>query len=157
MKKFLIICLCCVLLVGCGKKNNVTPKETKDDTATKEEVKEVNAILTCSKDSEDPIHFTTNMIYTFENNKLTNLGVKYVYDLSKYNDAQRKAYASSKLCETDGIKNTLGMTNCKEELVGTNYIVEGNAEKLFSQSVGTLEAIKASYVSGGWKCSVDEQ
>ena len=138
-----IVLVCCFLLVGCNKSTNNEPKE---------EVKKT-AILTCAKDSEDPIHFTTEMIYYFENDAITNLGVRYTYDLSKYNEEQRKAFADSKLCETDSVKNDLGMTECQEELAGTNYIVNGFATKLLAQSKGTFEQTKTSYEHGGWTCT----
>ena len=152
MKKLFIILLCIFLLVGCGKKETTDNKEenqVNDNTSTKTE-----ATLICSMVSDDPIHFTTEMIYSFENDSLVTLGVRYTYDLSGYTEAQRKTFANSGLCATDAIKDTLGMEDCKEELVGTNYIVNGTASKLYETSkLATYSATKSSYVSSGWTCT----
>ena len=146
MKKlFIILLLSCFLLVGCGKteSNNQTKTDTK-----KEEV------LVCSKKIENTVDFITEMSYYFENDKIVRLGIKYVYDLSPYTEEQRNAFGTSKMCETESIKDTLGMVNCQEALNGTDYIVTGDSENLLKKATGSLEANKKSYIADGWDCTV---
>ena len=153
MKKLLCLLLCCFLLVGCGKTKettNATKNETKNET--KEETKK-SQILSCSKDIENDINFNTEMTYYFESDKLVNLGIKYVYDLSSYTDEQRQVFAGSKMCENESITERLGMRDCKEELSGSNYIVTGYADKLLQQTSGTLKALQAYHVGDGWTCT----
>ena len=53
----------------------------------------------------------------------------------------------------DVISSTLGMTDCKEGLQGTDYIVEGFSEKQVSQTSGTLEKVQESLTKAGWTCA----
>ncbi len=149
MKKILLCLFACLLLVGCGKTQN-----QKQEEQQVEEPKVTNSVLVCSKGTEGSVNFNTDMSLYFENDTLVKLGVKYVYDLSEYNEEQRKAFASANLCSTDSIKDTLGMNDCKEQLQGTNYIVEGSAPKLLEQSKGKLTEVKTSFEKQGWICSV---
>lgn len=148
MKKLygLFLVLACFLLVGCGdKKTSVTD-------FTGEEVKQKDVVLVCSKDSEDPIHFTTEMTFYFEKDMTSKLGIRYIYDLSSYTDAQRQAFASAVLCDTPEFETSLGMKECKEGLEGTNYVVSGYAEKLLAQSRGTSAYVQKSLESDSWTC-----
>ncbi len=162
MKKIVLVFLflSCFLLVGCSsfdflKNQTQTDTENKqgETTTPKKEETKKNTIVSCSLKTEGSIDFITEMAYFFENDKIVKLGVKYTYDLSKYTAEQRNAFASSKMCETDAIKNTLGMVDCQEELVNTDYIVKGYSEKLLQTAVGTPSIVKSSYTSQGWTCS----
>ena len=149
MKKicFLFVCL---VLVGCGSKkteNNPSSGQVEDNTSK-------SAKLICSKYSEETVNFTTEMTYYYENDEVVNLGIKYVYDLSEYTDTQREVFKNSDMCKMDEIQNTLGMSDCKEELSGTDYIVQGSATKLISQSKGTLNLTKKTLENSGWTCIV---
>ena len=135
MKKVFVLCLfcACMLLTGCKKEK----------------------VLSCSKETDSPLHFTTEMSYHYEDEKLVKLGVKYTYDLSSYNETQRKAFSDAKLCENEAIKNQLGMNDCKEELKGTDYLVYGTAEKLVkAQENLTLETIETSLKADNWTCTL---
>ena len=150
MKKYLgiFILLVCFLLVGCKDK-----EEPKNDEPKEEE--KTNTVLDCSKSTDDPLYFVTDMIFYFENDTITKLSVKYNYDLSGYNEQQRKAFASADMCSTEDLKTKLGMVDCKEELSGTNYIVSGDAEKLLEQSKGTSSQLKTAYEAQGWTCTIN--
>ena len=150
MKKVfgIFMLLSCLLLVGCGK------AETNTQTPEKQVEEDKNKVLVCTMFTENTVNFDTEMSYYYEGDTLTKLGVKYIYDLSGYNDEQRQAFAGSKMCEMDAVTNTLGMVDCKEELVGTDYILEGSAEKLLTQVSGTLTEVKAAAETENWKCSV---
>jgi len=175
MKKILLVISCCALLFGCNKnvlesnnsnddnQNNTTEKEpvntTKDDnqnnTTEKEPVNTTkDGTLICRKDTTASVTFETEMNYTFKNDKIDSVKVKYTYDLSSYTKDQRKAFASAELCKTDSVKTTLGMNDCSERLDGTNYIVSGTAEKLKSMVYGNLELNKSSLESDKWICEV---
>ena len=153
MKKLLIVLLVCFLLVGCG-----TAKGEKNESVKNETVAPVKkeSVLVCSKKSTaSSIDFITEMSYLYEGDELVKLGVRYVYDLSQYTDEQRQAFANYKMCETEGAKDTLGLTDCQEKLEGTNYIVSGISEKFRQQSTGTLKEVHASYVKDGWECTTE--
>ena len=156
MRKFSIICLLlvCFLLVGCGVKKTNTETNTNTNTNTQTEVKK--QILICSLlTKQDTVNFTTEMAYYFENDKAVKLGVKYTYDLSKYTQTQRDAWATVKMCELDTITDDLGMTECQEALVGTDYLVKGYSAKLLAQSSGaTLSQGKKQLEDAGWTCIV---
>ena len=139
MKKVLgvVLVLVCLLLAGCGTK----------ETAAKD------AVLSCSKLTENTVDFVTEMVYYYSSGKIVKLGVNYEYDLSKYTDEQRQLFASAKMCETDAIKTQLGMVGCTEQLFGDKYLVSGFSEKLLEQAVGSLDVVKASYESQGWTCT----
>ena len=83
MKKILIVFLflCCFVLVGCDKGTKVNEKG---------ETVRTSGILNCSKSTEKPVHFVTEMIYKFKNDKIVDLGVKYTYDLSTYTEAKKR-------------------------------------------------------------------
>ena len=152
-----MLCIC-LLLVGCNKAetgdNNTEENKTVTENKTTEVTDNETGVLICSKSTKSTVEFVTEMQYNFENGKLTKLGVKYTYDLSGYTDEQRKAFNDSKMCETEAIKTTLGMIDCKEELSGTNYIVSGYTDKLRDQSTGGIKENKASYEQEGWTCTV---
>ena len=150
MKKIFGLLLLCVyfLLVGCGKKNS---SNEENNNKPNEDVKK-DVVLVCSHNTEGQINFITEMSYYFENDKAVKLGIKYYYDLSNYNDAQKQSFASAKMCETDAMKTTVEMIDCKEELQGNQYIVEGFSEKLLGQTTSSYSATKSSYESGGWTC-----
>ena len=152
MKKLLIVLFAVLMLCGCG-----TKKTTNDETNTSTEnttPKTENAVLVCSKSTTSTVTFVTEMSYYYENGKTTKLGVKYVYGLSGYNDAQRKAFAGANLCNEDAMTNTLGMVDCQESLVGTDYVVSGFSEKLLSQATASLSLTKSSLEAFGWTCTV---
>ena len=155
MKKVLGLCLLCVsfLLVGCGKTTPAKSQEQKVEE-TVEKSTSGNSLLVCSKYSAGSVNFTTEMSYHYENDKAVKLGIRYNYDLSSYTEEQRKAFANAGMCETDAIKETLAMIDCKEELSGTDYIVEGYSEKLLGQSSGSLSLVKQTLESQGWTCYV---
>ena len=149
MKKFgLVFLLVCFLLVGCGK-TETTKEETNKTEAKK------NAVLTCSTFTEGDLDFTTYMTFYLENDKTTKLGVKYVYDLSKYTEDQRTAMKNANMCEMDEMKTQLGMVDCKAEISGTDLVVEGFAEKLLEKVVGTASELKESYEKAGWTCTLE--
>ena len=104
MKKYLVILLCCFMLVGCGKKIIDDKPEPKVEETKK------NEVLTCKKGATaSSIPFVTEMSYYYENGKVVKLGVMYVYDLSSYNDTQRKAFATANMCDMDSMEDSLGM------------------------------------------------
>ena len=147
MKKLLLAILVgCFLLTGCSF---TTAKNDEKEAENKVEEK-VEDTLVCSKNTESTVNFVTEMSYRFKNDKAEELVVKYSYDLSSYNDAQKAVFKN--MCETDAMKNTLGMVDCEEELVGDNYIVKGKATKLLETTVGSLKANKASFAAQGWTC-----
>ncbi len=163
MKKLLsaFLVIGCLLLVGCDKnifkslpiekETNITP-ETKNETKVEE--KNTKQVLSCNKDTAGTVNFNTEMTYYYENDEPIQLAIKYTYDLSSYTEEKRQSFAAAKLCETDAIKNDLGMIACKEQLSGTNYIVEGYAVKLLEKSKGSLRAMKASFENQALTCTV---
>ncbi len=145
MKKIgFVLLIVCFLLVGCGKKET-TNETVKEDTKT-------DQTLICSTFTEGDLDFTTYMTFTFENDKATSTYVKYVYDLSNYTEEQRKRMADFNMCSFDDIQTKLGMKDCKEELSGAEYIVEGHAEELIKQVVGGPQLVKKAYDGAGWSC-----
>ena len=149
MKKIgLVLLLVCFLLVGCGKTE--TTKKDENKTETKK-----NAVLTCSTFTKGDLDFTTYMTFYLENDKTTKLGVKYVYDLSKYTEDQRTAMKNANMCEMDEMKTQLGMVDCKAEISGTDLVVEGFAEKLLEKVIGTASELKKSYEDAGWTCTLE--
>ena len=147
MKKFgFVLLAACFLLVGCGKEE--TTNETVKEDTTKEET------LVCSTYTESDLNFTTYMTITFENNKASELIVKYVYDLSEFTEDQIKTMDNLNMCSVDDIKNKLGMNDCKESLSGTEYTVEGHAEELLKQVVGGAKLVKEAYDGAGWSCNL---
>lgn len=157
MKKLLVVLFVCFLLVGCTnpfakKEENVTPSNTTQ-TQTEPEKKDTRSVMSCSTETEaSGITFLTEMTFYFENEKAVKLGLKYVYYLSGYTAEQRNAFASANMCETDAIKNTVGMSECKEELVGTDYVVTGFADNLLKKVIGGPSLIKTAYEQQGWTC-----
>ncbi len=150
MKKLLLTILVgCFLLTGCSfttSKNDEQKSENKVEGKTEK----TEETLVCSKNTESTVNFVTEMSYRFKNDKAEELVVKYSYDLSSYNAEQKTVFKN--MCETDAMKNTLGMVDCEEELVGDNYIVKGKATKLLETTVGSLKANKASFAAQGWTC-----
>ncbi len=150
MKKLLVLVLVCFLLVGCGKKtveSNSTTNESKKEVASP-------SVLTCSIYTENTVNFTTEMSFKFKNDLPTELGVRYIYDLKTLTEEQRQAFATSKMCEMESITSKLGMRDCHENLEGEEYIVYGFADKLLSQTQGSLKQLQAVYIQQGWTCNV---
>lgn len=147
MKKLLalLVVFGCFLLVGCKQVDEI--KEKIDDVTGKK------VVLTCSLNTASTVNFVTEMSYYFEKDKLVDLGVKYIYDLSAYTQTQREAFASASMCQTESVQTKLGMRDCKEELQGANYVVEGYADKLRDQSTGTADTLEAEYTKQGWACT----
>ena len=145
MKKFLGLLFVCFLLAGCGIVDSAKEKIEKE---LKKEV-----ILVCSKNTESTVNFVTDMSYYFENDKTVKLGIKYTYDLSAYSEEQRKSFSGAGMCATEAIKTDLGMTDCKEELSGSDYIVEGFSTKLLAQSKDSYSTTKKALESDGWTCT----
>lgn len=151
MKKVILLCLSLFLLVGCGiQKTADNGNATKGNGSIPDNKKE--SVLICNIDTKNTIDFNTEMTFYFDNDKAVKLGVKYTYDLSSYTDQQREVFATAKMCDNTSVTDSLGMVDCKEELVGTNYIVTGYAQKLLSRAIGTLSDMKKAYTNEGWKC-----
>ena len=159
MKKIMVLCLllCCFFLAGCGDIIINDSNKTNNKAETKKENQEpktTKAVLACTSDTKSSVNFNTVMTYYYENDKIVRLTVKYTYDLTSYTSEQRKAFAGSKMCEQEYLIEQLGMKDCKEELSGSSYIVEGDAEKLLKQATTPLDLTKSSFESQGWKCEV---
>ena len=159
MRKFLgLLCLLGMsfLLDGCDLFGAKEDKK-EEETTTPEETKSTEVVLRCSKTTkEDDVNFVTTMSYYFKDDKIVNLGVKYNYDLSIYDADTRALFSSSKMCDTEELKTQLGMVDCKEQLSGNNYIVEGYAKKLLEDAEGTFEQVKQVFDSDGWSCTTEK-
>lgn len=178
MKKVvLLLFVSCLFLTGCDKleflnptkkeeANNVvetpstteptttTPSTTTPSTTTPTTPTTTKQELICTKETQSTLNFVTEMTYYYENGKTVKLGVRYVYDVSQYNDAQKQSIAATKMCETSAITDDLGMKDCTEALYGSSYIVSGSADKLLDQAIYSLEETKSSLVLAGWTCNV---
>lgn len=140
MKKgLLFILLCMVVLVGCENKS-------------------VEQRLVCTQKIETT---TADMIIDYNDNKLTYLGIKYVFDISSHTKEEKDILKKQDMCKTiiESAKKTSSndITNCKQNATDDSIIITADVDistltKEELEKYSGIQLVKENFEKENYSC-----